>query len=328
MINLATVGTSAICEKFLNSAALTYEFNLTAVYSRNYDTGKAFADKYNCKTVYTSLEEMAKSSDIDAVYIASPNVFHYEQSRIFLQNGKHVLCEKPIVTKLSQYEELKELADSKKLIYMEAIISRHNEGRENLLAALGEIGDIRMARIDFNQRSSRLDDFLSGEKVNIFDMSLHAGTLMDLGVYCVYAAVDLFGIPEGITANANYFENGADSSGCAIFDYGSFTAVLTYGKNGQSSIGSEIIGDRGAIKISSISQYNGISLVKDGEEKTISYSDSKEKIMSCEAQKFADYILRFKENEDDYMQISQLCADVHYCMDKIKTKAGIIYPEK
>ena len=325
MIRLATVGTSWICDEFLKGADLTGEFSLKAVYSRNYETGKSFGEAHGCETVFTNLEEMAKSKDIDAVYIASPNSLHYSQSRVFLENGKHVICEKPIVTELSEYQELKQLADSKKLIYIEAIMSRHNKARGDIISALTEIGDIRTARIDFNQRSSRLDRFLSGEQVNIFDMSLHAGTLMDLGVYCVYAAVDMFGIPKTITADANFFENGADCAGSAIFNYGDFSAVLTYGKNGQSYIGSEIIGDKGVIKISSISQYDGVTLVKDGKETLITSINSKTEVMSGEAQKFADYINKFKSNSSDYEDISNLCADVHYCMDRIKEKANIVY---
>ena len=325
MIRLGTVGTSNICRFFIGGANLTKEFVLSAVYSRNFDTGFEFAKEHNCNKVYTDLEEMAKSSDIDAVYIASPNSLHYEQSKVFLENGKHVICEKPIVTKLSEYEELKELADSKKLIYMEAIIPRHHKERKNIISALDDIGDIRMARIDFNQRSSRLDNFLNGEKVNIFDMSLKAGTLMDIGVYCVYAAVDLFGIPNSIISSANFFENGADSTGQAIFNYGDFSAILTYGKNGQGVIGSEIIGDKGAVKIPYISQYAGATIVKDGEEKNLTNVYSKQEIMSFEAQRFADYILRFKDNKEDYEEISSLCTDVHYCMDKIKEKANIKY---
>ena len=325
MIKLATIGTSNICRSFIGGTKLTNEFVLSAVYSRNYETGFAFAKEHNCEKVYTDLVEMAKSDDIDAVYIASPNSLHYEQSKKFLENGKHVICEKPIVTKLSEFEELKNLADSRKLIYMEAIIPRHNKERGNIISALEEIGDIRMARIDFNQRSSRLDSFLKGEKVNIFDMHLKAGTLMDIGVYCVYGAVDLFGIPKSIEASANFFESGADSSGCSIFNYGDFSAILTYGKNGQSVLGSEIIGDKGAIKIPSISQYTGASLVKNGEESPLTNIYSKEEIMSFEAKKFADYILRFKENKEEYEEISSLCADVHYCMDRIKEKANITY---
>lgn len=325
MIRLATIGTSGICDEFLSAIALTDEFILSAVYSRNYNTGNDFAKKHNCNKVFTNLEEMAISEDIDAVYIASPNSFHYEQSKMFLENGKHVICEKPIVTMLSEYEELKLLADSKKLIYMEAIMSINSISRRAIISALNEIGDIRMVRIDFNQRSSRLDSFFKGEKVNIFDMSLKAGTLMDLGIYCVYATVDMFGIPKNIEASANFFKNGADSSGCAVFNYGDFSAILTYGKNGQGSIGSEIIGDKGVIKISSISQYNGVSLVKNNREIPLCEDFSKEKIMSFEAQKFADYILKFEENKVGYKAVSELCADVHYCMDKIKEKAKIIY---
>lgn len=328
MIKLATVGTSGICQQFLDGIALTGEFELSAVYSRTVTKGEEFAHKNNCDKVYTDLNEMAEDKEIDAVYIASPNVFHYEQSRIFLENGKHVICEKPITASLSEYNELKALADSKGLIYMEAIMSRHNKSREILLSAMEKIGDIRMARIDFNQRSSRLDSFLKGEQVNIFDMSLYAGTLMDLGVYCVYAAVDLFGIPRDITAKSNYFSNGADSSGCAVFDYGDFSAVLTYGKNGQSFIGSEIICDTGAVKISSVSLYQGISLWQDKKVTDLSEQESKVQIMSYEAKAFANYILRFKEYKEEYSEVSSLCADVHYCMDKIKQSAGIIYPDK
>ncbi len=327
MIRLATVGTSGICQQFLDGMALTGEFKLTAVYSRTAQKGEEFALKNNCLKVYTDLNEMAKDKGIDAVYIASPNAFHYKQSRIFLENGKHVICEKPITSSLSEYKELKALADSKGLIYMEAIMSRHNRSREKLLSAMEKIGDIRMARIDFNQRSSRLDSFLKGEKVNIFDMSLKAGTLMDLGIYCVYAAVDMFGIPKAITARSNFFQNGADCSGCAIFDYGDFSAVLTYGKNGQGCIGSEIIGDKGAVKISLVSLYQGISLFKDGKNTDLTKELSKAYIMSCEARSFANYILKFKEYKEEYSQVSALCADVHYCMDKIKQSAGIVYPD-
>lgn len=327
MIRLATVGTSGICEQFVKATLLVQEIKLYAVYSRNAETGEEFASRFNCKKVYTDLNQMAEDNQIDAVYIASPNSFHYKQSRVFLEANKHVICEKPITTSLAEYQELKALADSKGLIYMEAIMSRHNSSRDAIFSAMEKIGDVRMARINFSQRSSRLDCFLSGEQVNIFDMSLKAGTLMDLGVYCVYAAVDMFGIPKSIKSVSNFFDNGCDSSGCAIFDYGKFSAILTYGKNGQGSLGSEIIGDKGAIKISSISLYQGARLCQNGTDYSLSKDLSKIEIMSCEAQSFANYILKFEDYKEEYSKISALCENVHYCMDKIKQSAGIIYPD-
>ena len=92
MIRFATVGTSLITEKCLKALKLSGRFEHAAVYSRKYETGAAFAEKVGCATVFTNMEELAKSDRIDAVYIATPNVFHFEQSRLFLENGKHVIC--------------------------------------------------------------------------------------------------------------------------------------------------------------------------------------------------------------------------------------------
>ena len=327
MIRLATVGTSNICKKFLSGMVLTKEFELRAVYSRKYETGACFAKDYGVSRIYTNLEELAKCEDIDAVYIASPNAFHTEQSRVFLENGKHVICEKPIATRYEDYRELKKLADSKSLIYMEAMISRHNEDYVLIKDALKQIGNIVFAKIDYCQRSSRLDSYNKGEKVNIFDMSLHAGTLMDLGIYCVSGAVDLLGMPNIIKADKYTLKNGADGAGYAIFDYGSFPAVLTYCKTGAGHAGSEIVGDKGTLKIDMISQYAGVTLIKDNESRIISDYKSKAEQMRSEAQHFANYILRYEEFEKEYDSISKLTHDVQKCMDIIKKEAGLIYPE-
>ena len=327
MIRLATIGTSNICQSFLDGTVLTKEFELNAVYSRNYATGIAFAQKNNCDKVFTSLSEMASYDGIDAVYIASPNVFHAEQSRMFLEHGKHVICEKPIATAVAEYVELKQLADSRNLIYIEAIIPRHVKGYSDVKKAFSQIGKISMARFDFCQYSSRMESFLKGEQVNIFDMSLKAGTLMDLGVYCVYAAVDFLGFPREIQAKSYLLPNGADGSGYATFEYDDFSAILTYSKTAQGAIGSEIVGENGTLKIKYVSQYAGVTLVKDGKEQIITEFPTKAELMSGEAQKFADYILRYNENSEDYKKTSELCLKVHKCMDIIKEKAGLVYPE-
>ncbi|MBQ4528261.1 MAG: Gfo/Idh/MocA family oxidoreductase [Clostridia bacterium] len=327
MLKLATIGTSPICDSFLGGARLSGKFEHTAVYSRNYETGKAFAQKHGCKNVFTSLGQMASWDGIDCVYIASPNVFHAQQSKLFLENGKHVLCEKPIATSAKEYEELKLLADEKSLIYMEAIIPPHTSFHKPIKDALGKIGKISMVKIDFCQRSSKLDAYLAGENPNIFNMSLHAGALMDLGVYCVYAAIDLLGVPKSVSANASYLSNGADSGGVAVFEYDDFNAVLTYAKNGQSRIGSEIVGEECTLKIKSIGQYSGATIIdRSGNEIQISGSCSKEELMSGEAKTFANFILNPEQTCEEYASASKMCLDVHRCMDKIKHSANIVYP--
>ncbi len=111
------IGTGWIAEEFVKGANLTGKMELAAVYSRTEEKGREFADKFGCKTVVTSLESFAKSNDFTSVYIASPNALHYEQSKLMLENGKNVICEKPITVTPEQLEELQQLADEKKLIY-------------------------------------------------------------------------------------------------------------------------------------------------------------------------------------------------------------------
>ncbi len=322
MIRYATIGRGTIVDQFIAGAAISGAFTLAAVYSRDAGAGRAFAEKHGCDTVYTSLADLA-SSDVEAVYIASPNSCHVPQSEQMLLSGKHVICEKPIATSAAEYARLKALADERGLIYMEAIIPRYVTGRGAIRSALTTIGNIASARIDFAQLTSRYEALQRGEHVNIFDMSLAAGTLMDLGVYCVYAAVDLLGMPQNITATASYLANGADCGGTALFDYGRFSAALTYTKVGHSAVGSEITGDKGTLVIERVGLYAGAYLVQNGVKTRLFEDEPKERLMSYEAAAFAAFI--GGENREEYDAVSELAANVHTCMDAIKHTAGIVY---
>lgn len=323
MIKYATIGTSNIARRFVTGAEATGRLSLGAVYSRNQNTGFEFAEKSNCNKVYTNLNDLANDPEIKAVYIASPNVCHAKQSELLLRAGKHILCEKSITTSAAEYERLKKLADSKNLIYTEAIISMYNKSCADIKAALKDIGNISMAKIDYCQRSSRYDSFMAGEHTNIFDMSLYAGTLMDLGVYCIYAAVHLFGMPNNIQATASFLPNNADGSGAALFEYDGFTAVLTYSKTGQSISKSEIVGDGGSLIIEMPAYYQDAYTLINEKKNLLSTDVSKETLMGYEAIAFCDFIEG--TNLDKYNENSKLCLDVQKCMDIIKKKASIKY---
>ena len=130
MINFAVIGTSNITDEFVLAAIKSGRYTLSAVYSRSEQKGRAFANKYGCKTVYTSFEQLGNDTNVSTVYIASPNGLHYEQSRLMLEYGKHVICEKTITQNPKQFLELKEYADKNNLIYVDAIMSRYSFGRD------------------------------------------------------------------------------------------------------------------------------------------------------------------------------------------------------
>lgn len=325
MINFAVIGTSNITYEFISAALKSNRFSLSAVYSRTKQKGEEFARKFGCHTVYTSLTDLVKDDSVTAVYVASPNALHYEQSKFLLEHGKNVICEKTITSNATEFLELSKIAKKNNLIYMDAIMSRHSINRKKLINAIGEIGNINLARIDFSKLSARYFTYIKGIDENIFSMKLGAGALTDIGIYCVYAAVDLFGMPKNISAKANFLRDGADGCGIAVFDYGDFDAVLTYGKVSQSGIGSEILGDDGTIVLASVSQYDDIKLIKNGTTEILAKPMSKIEIMVGEAVSFANYIEHFSDYSDEYISVTTLTHNVLLCLEDIKNKAKIIY---
>lgn len=328
MISLGVVGTSPISHKFLSGVARTPYFQVSAIHSRREATGRTFAEAEGIPHVFTSLEEMAHSPLIDAVYIASPNGLHPAQSALFLEGGKHVICEKALVTSKDEYVALKALADKKGLVYMEAIMPRHASHRQDVLRALSRIGKIQEAHITFCQRSGRLDGYLAGERPNIFDMSLHAGCLMDIGIYCVWAAVDLLGGPLSLRATASYLLDNADTSGQAQLHYPTFPCTLTYSKIEDDSTPSVIVGSDGTLSFASISQYIGVTLhTEAGDEEIVGYP-SRAEVMQGEARDFANFILHPAAFAQEYAYLSEQTQTVYTLMDQIKKSAGISYPAR
>ena len=137
MIRFATVGTSKITEHFLEAAALVPELEYDASFSRDAAKAAGFAENHGAKRHFSDMLRLAQDSSIDAVYIATPNVFHALQSRLFLENGKHVLCEKPITCTPEEYAGLHALAAKNGLVYMEGMMSVNVPWHSEVSAALG-----------------------------------------------------------------------------------------------------------------------------------------------------------------------------------------------
>ncbi len=315
------IGTGWIAKSFIDGARDVCGSEFAAVYSRTAESGNKFAAENKIEKVYTDINEFARG-DFEAVYIASPNRLHYEQSKLMLQSGKHVICEKPITVEPEELEELQALADKKGLIYVEAIMYMFNPARDLLKDALGKIGKITSAHFDFSQLSSKYPAYQRGELPNIFNPALATGCLMDLGIYCVYPALDLFGLPEKITACAHFIESGADGSGTAGLLYPDKLIAFTYSKLGQDRLGSQIFGDEGTIKIESISKLINISITaKNGDIQEIIGDVPKEKLMGYEALGFERFIA---DPSDEYYQVTrQRALQVSQIMKKIRDICGI-----
>lgn len=290
MIKFGVIGSGWIAEEFVKGAELIDGFEFSAMYSRTREKGEAFAARFGGVPVYTDLAEFAKS-DIDAVYIASPNALHYSQSKLMLENGKHVLCEKPITILPEEFIELNELAERNGLVYTEAIMMLHLSQRKVIKEKLKTLGNISTAHFEFSQLSSKYPALLRGENPNIFNPEMKTGCLRDLGIYCFYPAIDFFGEPKKIISSAGFLSTGADGFGTAILDYDDKQITLTYSKIGQDFCGSQIVGDKGTMTIGSISKLTDVEIhYNDGTDEKLVGEIEKHILMSEEAKDFYEYI--------------------------------------
>lgn len=322
-MKLAVIGTGWIVQSFIDGLEFAPELELYAVYSRTKEKGREFARRNGIDRVFTSLEELA-ASPVECVYIASPNALHYEQSKKMLEAKKHVICEKPITVTPQELCELYRIADENSVIYIEAIMYMHCPARQVLREAIKEIGKIRAVHFDFSQYSSKYPAYKNGELPNIFNPKMATGSLMDLGIYCVYPTVDLFGEPQETAAMASFLESGADAATSAVLRCGDTIVTLTSCKTGQDHSGSQIIGELGSIKIGSVSKLTDMELVlNSGESRPLCGDTEKKMLMGNEAVTFSRLIKSPEENREQYEELRTAALAVSRTMQNIRTAAGI-----
>jgi len=324
MINLAVIGTNWISEKFVEAALQCKEFQLSAVYSRQLESACGFAAQHQSKNCnfYNDLSALGQDKTIDAVYIASPNSLHCEQALLMMEFGKHVICEKPIASNITQAEEMYRSAEMHNVILFEAFKTEFLPNFQLLKRNIDTIGRLRNVYISYCQYSSRYQKYLQGENPNTFNPAYSNGSIMDIGFYCVSSAIALFGKPEGVKASAKLLDSGVDAHGTVIFEYPDFLLTIQHSKVSDGKIPSEIQGEDGVILINQISECNGFSIQKRGAISETLSVEQGENSMLYEAIAFAKQI---EKGVMDSHAVERSLA-VSEITTEIRRQTGIVFP--
>ena len=266
-MKIGAIGTSFIMDTILENMVAAEGISCEAIFSRTYEKGKVFADKFHIPNIYTSLDDMLKNEDLDWIYVCSPNSLHYEHSKQALLAGKHVLCEKPFTTTSAQLKELISIAKEKHLYLFEAILPMFHPNYQLIKKHLSLIGNLKLASGIFCQYSSRYDTLLTGNVPNVFNPEYSGGCLMDLNMYNVYFMIGLFGKPESVEYHPTLFENGIDTNGILYLKYPDFMCQCMGTKDAFCENGVQILGDKGYIKVTpSPSNCQSVKIVRRNEE--------------------------------------------------------------
>ena len=215
-IRFGIVGTGNIAHRFAEAIANVNEAELSAVASRTQKNADAFGDEFDIPFRFGSYEEMAKSDVIDAAYIAVPHSGHKDCSCLMMNNGKHVICEKPIAVNCREAEEMFACAKENGVFLMEAMWARLVPGTVKLLEMIndGYLGEIRgvEGKFCYTMDEDEMDH-------HVLKTENGGGSLLDVGVYGLnFASWYLGRNVESISAASDKY-NGVDSHTCVLLKY-------------------------------------------------------------------------------------------------------------
>lgn len=244
--NWAILGCGKIAAKFSQDLKLLPNARLYAAASRDIDKSKAFASKYGFDKAYGSYEEMVRDTNVDIVYIATPHSHHHSHSILCLENKKSVLVEKAFALTASQAGEMISSAKQNRVFLMEAFWTRFQPSFLNAMEVIHseELGKALMMRSEFCFYSPYIPEN------RLYNLSLGGGSLLDIGIYPVFWALQVFGIPPEIQTTADLAPTGADKSIATTFKYpGGKIAQLASSFGVCSDTQTEIWCEQGFIRV-------------------------------------------------------------------------------
>jgi len=207
-IRWGILGAGKIASKWAADLPLAGNATLQSAWARDGAKAEEFARRFGAARVETSWEAMVAAPDVDAIYIATPNMLHAVQTRACLEAGKPVLVEKPFGLSRAETEIVVELARSRRILCMEALWTRFLPSFRSALdiVASGRIGPVRQIVADFgfaaaNEPGSRL-----------WDPAMGGGSLLDIGIYPLFLARAFLGNPDRVQAAMTISDSGVDGS--------------------------------------------------------------------------------------------------------------------
>lgn len=322
--NWAILGCGKIARKFSNDLKLLPNANLYASASRDLSRAKEFATEFGFQKAYGSYLELVTDPGVDVVYIATPHSFHKEHAVLCLSHKKAVLCEKAFAMNSSEVKEMIGYAKRNKTFLMEAFWTRFQPSFRKALAIIqsGELGKLKMVRSDFAFNSPK------DPSKRLYNVDLGGGSLLDIGIYPVFAALITLGKPIQIKTLTDFSAaTGIEETILMNFKYrGGEMASLVSSFASYSSVQTEFWCEHGYLRLNKRwFTPTQISVWKEGEQG--------EQILTSEPLAGQGYHLEAAhvmecldegKTESDLMPLS-FSLELMELLDQIRADAGIVF---
>ncbi|RZS90671.1 Gfo/Idh/MocA family protein [Aquimarina brevivitae] len=248
IINWGILGCGKIAHKFAADLKHVPNTTLHAVASRTTENASQFAKTYSATTYYNDYQDLAADPKIDVIYIATPHVFHKEHALLCLKHKKAVLCEKPFAMHTEQVKEMISTASENQVFLMEALWTYFLPHYQYVLQLVKDktLGEVKSLTADFGFKAT------FDPNGRLFNKALGGGSILDVGIYPIFAALTLLGAPDHIKANAVFGPTGVDEECTMLFTYASNQKASLYASITKQTTTEAIIAfEKGKIIINS-----------------------------------------------------------------------------
>jgi predicted dehydrogenase len=318
------IGPGNIAEEFAKDLVLVNNnsHQILSVLTNDVSAATSFAEAHGVANVYDDIDAFL-SSAINAVYIATPHILHFEQSLACLKKRIAVLCEKPITINLNQLQALVATAREHHTFLMEGMWIRFLPSIRKVLSLIQSniIGEVISVKASISYKAPYDTDN------RYFNPKLGGGSLLDLGIYPVFLATLILGKPVAVKAVAAVSKEGIDEACSILLDYpNKQMASLESSLITKSELVAEIAGEKGRIKI--LSPWNekpeGI-LVEIYDEHTINYPCKWEgRGFQFEVE---EMVAAMQNNAiESSLMPHKLSIDVMEIMDEVRKQIKVSYP--
>lgn len=291
VIRFGIVGTSSISERFAEAVGTIDGVEVTRVASRDAARAREFAERVGAPETAVGLEDLLAASDVDAVYLASPNAVHAAQITTAVDAGIPVLVEKPAVLTAGEWDAAVAHARGRGVVLLEAMRTAYDPGLAAVRATLGELGRVRRVSLRYEKRSARYDEVLAGRQTNILDPEMGGSALRDLGVYPLHALIRLFGEPRAVQGVRVGIASDTDGLGSALAAYEGFVADIAWSKVTDTSLPSEIQGEDASVLIDAIDAPRRLVLTPRGGVPRVITVPADDNPMVGEVRRFVDAVV-------------------------------------
>jgi len=317
------IGTGGIANAFKRDLEYLMGHKISAVLSRSMHTAENFSSNiFDCRS-FDDPQSFMEFSGMDAVYIATPNTFHFEQTIMALQNKKHVLCEKPFGMNADEVKGMVESSKMNNVTLLEGMWTRYLPHIDVIRGLVDEssIGDIHTLFACHGQNLTHSNN------PRLWTKELGGGALLDLGIYVVSLAHMVLGKPKNINANSIFTKEGVDAKTSMVFTYeNGAIANLSCSMYDTQPNRAVISGSKGFIEIAPTFYAPTSITINTNDGKSTSYpNDYKGHGLREQADELAKCV-KNNEIESQKMKHSESIA-VMESMDKIRNDVGLTFDQ-